>query len=156
MTEKPRDLKSVREDIAKLRPEQAELNERKQDIEVYLSRFDRRLSSGQAKIRARNLPVDQSITLWLKTKEQLLDERDKAIDEKREIEHRLSRLKVRLQELSDEEYFLKMNNSDDILPENVILCPHCLNDGKKVMLTQNNYQLICPSGHTFSLIENIE
>lgn len=150
-----RGLVLVKKEINKLKVEQLELSERIMAINAQLSKFDRRLSTEQAKVRGKNLPLNESVTLWLKTKGEIEGERDKLISEKNQLEQRLRRLKLQSHELHDEEYFLKMN-PDNVQPENLVLCPRCLKNGKKVLLSQNQRQLTCSEGHTFSLVEDMD
>jgi len=150
-----RDLELVKKEINELKAEQLEVNIKKRNIEGQLSKFDRRLATEQAKVRAKNLPWNESMTLWVKTKEQIFQEREKLIEEKYQLEDRSMRLKLHLQELHDEEYFLKMN-LDSVLPEDVLLCPHCLKNGEKAICKQSQSTVTCPKGHSFTLVENID
>lgn len=130
-------------ELKDLRWERVELTEKKKDLELQLSRFDRILSTEQAKIRGMGLPRQESLNLWFKRKAEILAERDGIMDEKAKVEHRLSRVRLHLQELSDadEEY--------------VVVCPRCLKTGNRILLHQDGYTLTCPKGHTFTLVEDI-
>jgi len=137
----------IRDQLVQLEAERVELVHQKQALEDRLGEFDIKLAKRQAEIRALDLPDNESYRRWLDEKEKILAEKRALNEQKRQLEHRISRIALRRQELSNKEFGI-------LEKERLILCPACKADGQKVSMQQIGLsQLVCPSGHHFELVQ---
>lgn len=141
------DSVEARKAMRKVERERADLMFRMKEGDLWLSGYDSLVAREQTKIRDMGLPQSLSISKWMQRKLELESEKAKYLREKANLEHDLSRLKLRKQELGDIEHTAFLVEQEIIRG---ILCPQC---GASLRM-ETTHSVRCIKGHGFTLVRD--